>query len=48
MTSTIIRHAALRAALRWYSAAVVSSSEAREVSTATEDMLDSILSEAGN
>lgn len=43
-TSTIIRHAALRPALRWYSDAVVSSSEAPPVSTAIEEMFDSMLS----
>ena len=47
ITRTIIRHAALRPALRWYSAAVVNSSAAEDVSTATEDTLVSILSEYG-
>lgn len=44
MTRMIIKHAALRAAFRWYSEAVVSSSAAPEVSTAMLEMFDSILS----
>lgn len=39
-----MRHAARRPAFRWYSAAVVSSSAAAPVSTATEEMLSSMLS----
>lgn len=44
MTITIIKHAARRPALRWYSDAVDSSSAAPDASTATEEMFDSILS----
>ena len=42
--NTNIRQIALRPALRWYSWAVVSSSAAPAVSTAIEDILDSMLS----
>ena len=44
MTSTIMRQSARRPARRWYSCAVVSSSAAPAVSTAIEEILDSMLS----
>ena len=42
--STNIKHIALRPVFRWYSWAVVNSSAAPAVSTAMEEMLDSMLS----
>jgi hypothetical protein len=45
MTRMMSRHAARRPALRWYSCAVVSSSAADVVWSATLTMLDSMLSD---
>ena len=43
-TKTSMRHSARRPARRWYSCAVVSSSAAPAVSTAMEEIFDSMLS----
>lgn len=44
MISIIIKHAARLPALRWYSEAALSSSAAPDVSTAIDDIFDSMLS----